>query len=46
MDLSIPEIALLFTHMANLGYAIVAKENNPECTSCSEFTLLHVERRL
>jgi hypothetical protein len=37
------EGALLFMHMANLGYSIVAKELNPYGACCAEYTFLLVE---
>ncbi|KAG2427614.1 hypothetical protein HXX76_012267 [Chlamydomonas incerta] len=37
------DLSLFFMHLANLGYGIVNKEDNPACPSCSEFTLFRVE---
>lgn len=38
------ELSLFFGHMANLGYAIVAKEINPDCNACSEYTFIRIEQ--
>jgi hypothetical protein len=38
--MSVAHTSLLFMHLANLGYGLVAKEANGEC--CSEFTVLRV----
>ncbi|KAG2494265.1 hypothetical protein HYH03_007620 [Edaphochlamys debaryana] len=40
---TVTDLALFFGHMANLGYGIVSKEDNPECPDCSEYTLYRVE---
>ncbi len=43
-----PQMTLLFSHLANLGYAVVARDDNPHANlgCCSEFTFLRVENRL
>ena len=33
------DLGLFMVHLANLGYAIVAKEDNPMCAWCSEILL-------
>jgi hypothetical protein len=40
------QMSLLFQHMANLGYAIASKEDNPylDIGCCAEFTFLRVEK--
>jgi hypothetical protein len=40
-----PQMTLLFSHLANLGYAVVARDDNPIASlgCCSEFTFLRVE---
>jgi hypothetical protein len=39
--------SMLFSHLANLGYAVVSREDNPDLNTgcCSEFTFLRVEHR-
>ncbi len=39
-SMSVAHVSLLFMHLANLGYGLVAKEANGQC--CSEFTVLRV----
>jgi hypothetical protein len=44
-DVSLGELAVWFGHFANLGYALISREDNPygmHC--CAEFTLLRVEQ--
>ncbi len=43
-----PQMSLLFSHLANLGYAVVARDDNPHMNlgCCAEFTFLKVENRL
>ena len=44
-SLGLAEVSLMFSHLANLGYAVVHKEPNPTgCSECFEFTLLRVEQ--
>lgn len=38
------DIALLFGHLANLGYGIVHREINPVCAMCYEYVFLRVEQ--
>eukprot|EP00798_Chlamydomonas_sp_ICE-L_P006840 gene6840-30816_t len=38
------EMILLFTHLYNLGYAIVSKENNMIGDCCAEYTLIRIEK--
>lgn len=40
------QVALMFMHMASIGYGVVGKEDNiwGESGCCAEFTFLHVER--
>jgi hypothetical protein len=40
-----PQMTLLFSHLANLGYAVVARDDNliSNLGCCSEFTFLRVE---
>jgi hypothetical protein len=42
------QLSLLFGHLANLGYAVVLRDDNPHANvgCCSEFTFLRVETRL
>lgn len=40
------EAAVLFMHMASLGYALVAKELNPVGDCCAEYTFLLVENTM
>ena len=42
-ELSVSDVALFFSHLANLGYAVVASEPNALNPACSEFTLLRIE---
>lgn len=37
---SLSELALFLMHLANLGYGIVSREDNPSCMHCTELTLL------
>jgi len=43
--LSLAELAVFFTHLADLGYAVVSRDDNPQSREgcCSEFTLLRAE---
>ncbi|KAG2495386.1 hypothetical protein HYH03_006654 [Edaphochlamys debaryana] len=41
--LGLHDLGLFFMHLANLGYGIVNKEDNPYCPHCTEVTLLRVE---
>lgn len=41
---SLSELALFMSHLAELGYAIVNKEDNSACGHCSEFTLIRVRQ--
>lgn len=44
-EMSLGELALWFGHLANLGYGVVSREDNPgglHC--CSEYTFLKVEQ--
>lgn len=43
-QLSMGEVALWFSHLANLGYAVVSREDNPVFDCCAEFALLRVEQ--
>jgi hypothetical protein len=40
-----PQMTLLFSHLANLGYAVVARDDNAGANlgCCSEFTFIRVE---
>jgi hypothetical protein len=38
------EMAIAFAHLADLGYAIVSREDNIYCNCCSEFTFLRVQQ--
>lgn len=40
------QVALMFMHMASIGYGVVGEEDNiwGEAGCCAEFTFLHVER--
>ena len=40
------QVALMFMHMASIGYGVVGEEDNVwgEAGCCAEFTFLHVER--
>ena len=38
--MSIAHVSLLFMHLANLGYGLIAKELNGQC--CAEFSVLRV----
>ncbi|EFJ42523.1 hypothetical protein VOLCADRAFT_97397 [Volvox carteri f. nagariensis] len=38
-EFGVMDLALFFSHLANLGYGIVSQEMNKLCVSCSEFTL-------
>lgn len=35
-SMGLSDLGLFMVHLANLGYALVAKEDNPKCTWCSE----------
>lgn len=39
---TLPELALFFVHLADLGYAIANQEKNPAAAHCSEFVLVKV----
>eukprot|EP00197_Chlamydomonas_leiostraca_P013162 CAMPEP_0202873366 /NCGR_PEP_ID=MMETSP1391-20130828/23140_1 /ASSEMBLY_ACC=CAM_ASM_000867 /TAXON_ID=1034604 /ORGANISM="Chlamydomonas leiostraca, Strain SAG 11-49" /LENGTH=267 /DNA_ID=CAMNT_0049554577 /DNA_START=133 /DNA_END=936 /DNA_ORIENTATION=- len=41
---SLQELSLFVGHLANLGYAIVHREDNPGCDHCTELTLVRVEQ--
>lgn len=47
-DLSLAELAVFFEYLAELGYAVVSREDNPLSLPgtgcCSEFTLVRVEQ--
>ena len=44
-DVSLGELAVFFSHFANLGYALISREDNPAgLHCCAEFTLLRVEQ--
>ncbi|GAQ85040.1 hypothetical protein KFL_002180150 [Klebsormidium nitens] len=43
-DVSLSELVVFMSHLAELGYAIINKEDNPLCRHCSEFTLIRVRR--
>lgn len=40
--MSLGELALFVSHLANLGYGIVSREDNALCRHCTELTLLRV----
>lgn len=42
-ELSVQDMALMFAHLADLGYATVYKEMNPGNPSCFEYVFLRVE---
>jgi hypothetical protein len=42
-EITLSQLAILFMHLANLGYGIISQEPNPMCGSCSEFTMLSVD---
>ncbi|EFN52275.1 hypothetical protein CHLNCDRAFT_139206 [Chlorella variabilis] len=44
--LSLAELAVVFFHLADLGFALVSREDNPLSVQgcCSEFTLIRVEQ--
>lgn len=42
-QLTLGELALFISHLANMGYAIVSREDNVLCPHCSELTLLRVD---
>ena len=42
--MSLAHVSLLFMHLANLGYGMVAKELNGQC--CAEFTVLRVAQHI
>lgn len=39
------DMSLFHLHLANLGYGIAHKENNPHCGVCAEFVLMLVDPR-
>eukprot|EP00245_Coleochaete_scutata_P018775 TRINITY_DN9942_c0_g1_i1.p1 TRINITY_DN9942_c0_g1~~TRINITY_DN9942_c0_g1_i1.p1 ORF type:complete len:169 (+),score=29.46 TRINITY_DN9942_c0_g1_i1:2-508(+) len=41
-EMRLAELALFFNHMADLGYGIVSREDNPITVMCSEFTFFRV----
>ncbi|PSC73432.1 hypothetical protein C2E20_3494 [Micractinium conductrix] len=46
-ELSLGELGVFFGHFANLGYAVVSRDDNPYTGGegcCSEFTLIRVEQ--
>ena len=43
-ELSVSDLSLFMSHLAGLGYAIVSREDNPLCPSCTELTLLRVSQ--
>jgi hypothetical protein len=40
---SLSDISLFMLHMANMGYAIVSREDNESCMHCSELTLVRIQ---
>lgn len=46
-ELSLAELVVVFAHLAELGYGIVSREDNPDAKNfrgcCSEFTFIRVE---
>lgn len=42
-EVSLAQLSLMFLHLANLGYAIVSREENVRCGNCVEFTMMRVE---
>jgi FkbM family methyltransferase len=43
-DVTLAELALFMSHLADLRYAVVSKEDNLDCPHCCEFTLIRVEQ--
>lgn len=43
-EVTLSQLALLFVHLADLGYGVVSQEPNPMCATCSEFTMLVVDK--
>lgn len=41
-QMSPPELMLFFSHLGELGYAVVNMEKNPGCAHCAEYVLLRV----
>lgn len=41
-EITLSDMSLLVGHMANIGYAIVSREDNPLCAHCTELTLIRV----
>jgi len=39
---ALSELSLFLSHIANMGYGIVSREDNAICPHCSELTLLRV----
>lgn len=37
------ELGLLFMHLANLGYAVVSRDDNAFCKHCSELVVIRLE---
>ena len=42
-EITLPEMTLFMIHLAQLGYAIVSRDDNRLCPYCTELTLLKVE---
>ena len=40
--MGLSDLSLFVTHIVNLGYSIVSKEDNPHCPHCSELTFQKV----
>ena len=40
---TLAEMSLFMNHLAQLGYAVVSRDDNPLCPHCTELTLLKVE---
>ena len=40
--MGVSDLALFVSHMANMGYSIVSKEDNPICPHCSEYLFQRV----
>ena len=34
------DLTLVWTHLADMGYVVVSRDNNPTCPHCCEFTLV------
>jgi hypothetical protein len=43
-QITLSQLAVLFLHLANLGYGIVSQEPNGGSQCCSEFTVLAIDR--